>query len=138
VCPIAEGRAPTGTISKRCYTLLEGELEFTFRGEKSVVKAGMTVNIPANAPHFFTNIEGKRAHLLCMCTPAGQEDFFMAIGSPVDSARANAQQGTAGGLHEEGRVARAPVPNRVVTAMRRFPLRTSGTSIGSTSERGLA
>ncbi len=35
--------------------LLEGELEFTFRGEKSVVRAGSTVNIPANAPHGFKN-----------------------------------------------------------------------------------
>jgi pimeloyl-ACP methyl ester carboxylesterase len=47
--------------------------------------AGMTVNIPANAPHFFTNIEGQRARILCMCAPAGQEEFFMGVGTPLKS-----------------------------------------------------
>jgi pimeloyl-ACP methyl ester carboxylesterase len=47
--------------------------------------AGMTVNIPANAPHFFTNIEGQRARMLCMCAPAGQEEFFMGVGTPLKS-----------------------------------------------------
>lgn len=83
--PHCGGPGPHRHDFEEMFTLLEGEIEFTFRGEKSVVKAGMTVNIPANAPHFFSNIEGKRAHLLCMCTPAGQEEFFMAIGSPVAS-----------------------------------------------------
>jgi hypothetical protein len=32
------------------FTLLDGEIELTFRGEKRLVKAG-TVNVPANAPH---------------------------------------------------------------------------------------
>jgi hypothetical protein len=25
--------------------------------------------------------------MLCMCTPAGLEDFFMAIGDPVESSK---------------------------------------------------
>ncbi|HEX7517568.1 MAG TPA: hypothetical protein VF345_09810 [Chthoniobacterales bacterium] len=32
--------------------------------------------IPANAPHFFTNAFGAAARLLCICAPAGQEEFF--------------------------------------------------------------
>jgi len=24
-------------------------------------------------------------HMLCLCTPAGQEEFFMAVGSPLES-----------------------------------------------------
>ena len=83
--PYCGGPGPHRHDFEEMFTLLEGEIEFTFRGEKTVVRAGMTVNIPANAPHFFTNIEGERARMLCMCTPAGQEEFFMAIGSPVDS-----------------------------------------------------
>lgn len=43
-----------------------------------------TVNIPANAPHSFKNKSDKPTRLLCMCTPSGQEDFFRAIGVPVD------------------------------------------------------
>jgi quercetin dioxygenase-like cupin family protein len=67
------------------FTLLDGELEFTFRGRTQTVRAGSTVNIPANAPHRFQNKSGKTAHMLCMCTPAGQDEFFLAVGFPLDS-----------------------------------------------------
>ena len=40
------------------FTVLEGEIELTFRGEKKVAKAGGAVNIPANAPHGFKNVSG--------------------------------------------------------------------------------
>jgi quercetin dioxygenase-like cupin family protein len=70
------------------FTLLEGEIEFTFRGAKTVVRAGETVNIPANAPHFFRNASGRPVRLLCMCSPAGQEEFFMAVGVAVASRTA--------------------------------------------------
>jgi quercetin dioxygenase-like cupin family protein len=65
------------------FTLLDGELEFTFRGETQTVRAPASVNIPANAPHQFANRSGRPAHMLCMCTPAGQEEFFMAVADPV-------------------------------------------------------
>jgi len=39
------------------------------------------VNIPANAPHMFKNTSGRTARMLCMCTPAGQEEFFIAVGN---------------------------------------------------------
>ena len=83
--PHCGGPGPHRHDFEEMFHLLEGEIEFTFRGEKQVVKQGMTINIPANAPHFFTNTDGKRARLLCMCAPAGQEEFFMAIGKAVDS-----------------------------------------------------
>ena len=82
--PNCGGPGPHRHDFEEMFTILEGEIEFTFRGEKRVVKAGMTVNIPANAPHFFTNTAAQ-ARMLCMCTPAGQEEFFLAIGRPVDS-----------------------------------------------------
>ena len=70
------------------FHVLEGEIEATFRGEKSVVRAGETINIPANAPHSFTNASERPARLLCVCTPPGQEEFFEAIGAPVASRTA--------------------------------------------------
>ena len=60
--------------------MLEGEIEATFRGEKTTVRAGETVNVPANAPHSFTNASDRPARLLCVCSPAGQEEFFLTIG----------------------------------------------------------
>jgi quercetin dioxygenase-like cupin family protein len=83
--PHCGGPGPHRHDFEEMFHLLEGELEFTFRGDKQIVKQGMTINIPANAPHFFTNPHGRRARMLCMCAPAGQEEFFMAIGTAVAS-----------------------------------------------------
>ena len=65
------------------FTILEGEIEATFRGKKSVVRSGETVNIPANAPHSFTNASKQTVRLLCICVPAGQEEFFAQVGVAV-------------------------------------------------------
>jgi mannose-6-phosphate isomerase-like protein (cupin superfamily) len=70
------------------FSLIEGELELTFRGNKSTVRAGETVNIPANAPHQFRNSSSQPARMFCICAPAGQEDFFLEIGVPVASRTA--------------------------------------------------
>jgi mannose-6-phosphate isomerase-like protein (cupin superfamily) len=83
--PDAGGPPPHRHDFEEMFTLLEGELEFTFRGETMTVAAPSTVNIPANAPHVFRNTSGKTVHMLCMCTPAGQEEFFLAVADPVDS-----------------------------------------------------
>lgn len=81
--PHCGGPGPHRHDFEEMFHILEGEVEFTFRGKQHKASAGQTINIPANAPHFFTNKEGQHARLLCMCTPAGQEEFFMAIGSPA-------------------------------------------------------
>jgi quercetin dioxygenase-like cupin family protein len=83
--PDGGGPPPHRHDFEEMFTLLEGELEFTFRGKTHTVRAGSTVNIPANAPHVFKNKSGKTVHMLCMCTPAGQEELFLAVGFPVDS-----------------------------------------------------
>ena len=70
------------------FCLLDGELEFTFRGRMQTVKAPSTVNIPSNALHQFRNVSGKQVHMLCVCAPAGQDEFFLAIGVPVESRTA--------------------------------------------------
>ena len=65
------------------FSLIEGELEFTFRGAKQKLLAGESINIPANAPHRFHNSSEQPARMLCVCAPAGQEEFFLEIGIPV-------------------------------------------------------
>jgi quercetin dioxygenase-like cupin family protein len=65
------------------FILLEGEIEATFRGTKSIAKAGETIHIPANAPHQFHNVSDLPVRLLCICSPAGQEEFFAQVGVPV-------------------------------------------------------
>jgi len=86
--PDGSGPPPHRHDFEEMFSLLEGELEFTFRGETMTVVAPATVNIPANAPHVFKNASGKTVHMLCMCTPAGQEAFFLAVADPVDSRTA--------------------------------------------------
>jgi uncharacterized cupin superfamily protein len=47
------------------------------------VRAGETLSIPSNAPHQFCNASAKPVRLLCICSPAGQENFFREVGVPV-------------------------------------------------------
>jgi quercetin dioxygenase-like cupin family protein len=37
------------------FSVLEGEIEATLRGKQRIIRAGETINIPANAPHQFQN-----------------------------------------------------------------------------------
>ena len=39
--------------------------------------------MPANAPHVFRNASDRPARVLCLCSPAGQEEFFKEVGIPV-------------------------------------------------------
>jgi quercetin dioxygenase-like cupin family protein len=86
--PSGGGPPPHRHDFEEMFTILDGEIEFNFRGEVLRAGAGSTVNIPANAPHSFKNTSDKPARLLCMCTPSGQDEFFMAVGDPVDSRSA--------------------------------------------------
>lgn len=83
--PPGGGPGPHRHDFEESFTILEGEVETSFRGKKSVLRAGETVNIPANAPHSFTNASNNPARLLCVCAPAGQEEFFRQVGVPVAS-----------------------------------------------------
>jgi quercetin dioxygenase-like cupin family protein len=86
--PPGGGPPPHRHDFEEMFTVLEGEIELTFRGERSIARTGETVNVPANAPHSFRNIGQHPARLLSMCAPAGQERFFAAVGDPVASRTA--------------------------------------------------
>ncbi len=86
--PAGGGPPPHRHDFEEMFTLLEGELEFTFGGRTSTVRAGSTVNIPANAPHAFKNASGAAVRMLCMATPAGLDEFFLEVGDPVVSRTA--------------------------------------------------
>ncbi|MGC2619262.1 MAG: cupin domain-containing protein [Acidobacteriaceae bacterium] len=65
------------------FIVLEGQIEATFRGDSLTVGVGETIHIPANAPHQFQNATTALARLLCICSPAGQEEYFAQIGVSV-------------------------------------------------------
>ena len=81
--PPGGGPPPHRHDFEEMFTVLDGQVEVTFRGETLVARAGQTINVPANAPHAFTNATGTPSRLLCMCAPAGQEEFFTLVGEPV-------------------------------------------------------
>jgi quercetin dioxygenase-like cupin family protein len=81
--PPGGGPPPHRHDFEETFILLEGEMEATFRGKKAMVHAGETLNIPANAPHRFHNNSTEPVRMLCICSPAGQEKFFLEIGIPV-------------------------------------------------------
>ncbi len=81
--PPGGGPPPHRHDFEETFVLLEGEMEAIFRGRKSTVRAGDTLNIPANAPHQFHNASAGPARMICICSPAGQEKFFVEVGVPV-------------------------------------------------------
>jgi quercetin dioxygenase-like cupin family protein len=81
--PPKGGPPPHRHDFEEMFTVLDGEVQATFRGQTMTVRAGETINVPANAPHAFTNATGEPARLLCLCAPAGQDEFFTLVGQPV-------------------------------------------------------
>ena len=81
--PPGGGPPPHRHDFEEMFSVLDGQVRVTFRGETIVASAGQTINVPANAPHSFTNASDTPARLLCLCAPAGQDEFFTLVGQPV-------------------------------------------------------
>jgi quercetin dioxygenase-like cupin family protein len=81
--PPGGGPPPHRHDFEEMFTVLDGEVEVTFRGETITARQGETINVPANAPHAFVNPTDTPSRLLCLCAPAGQEEFFTLVGQPV-------------------------------------------------------
>jgi quercetin dioxygenase-like cupin family protein len=81
--PPGGGPPPHRHDFEESFTVLDGQIEVTFRGKTHLLRAGQTANIPANAPHSFKNAAVHPARLLCICAPAGNEVFFKEVGIRV-------------------------------------------------------
>ena len=81
--PPGGGPGPHRHDFEETFILLDGEMEVTFRGKKSTVHAGDTINIPSNAPHQFHNASSEAVRMICICSPAGNDKFFLEVGVPV-------------------------------------------------------
>jgi len=81
--PPGGGPPPHRHDFEEMFHVLDGEVQVLFRGARSTARAGATVNIPANALHEFKNLADKPARLLCLVSPAGEEQFFLEIGDRV-------------------------------------------------------
>jgi quercetin dioxygenase-like cupin family protein len=81
--PPGGGPGPHRHDFEEAFILLEGEVEITFRGQKFTVHAGDTINVPSNAPHQFHNASSEAVRMICICSPAGNDEFFREVGVPV-------------------------------------------------------
>jgi quercetin dioxygenase-like cupin family protein len=87
--PPGGGPPPHRHDFEEMFTVLDGAIEVTFRGETLTARAGDTINVPANAPHGFRNLGSGPSRLLCLCAPAGQDEFFTLVGQPVPTRTAS-------------------------------------------------
>lgn len=83
--PTGGGPPPHRHDFEEMFSVLEGAIEVTLRGETNTARAGETFNVPANAPHVFKNLSPQPARLLCLCSPPGQEKFFAEVGTRVST-----------------------------------------------------
>jgi quercetin dioxygenase-like cupin family protein len=64
--PPGGGPPPHRHDFEEMFTVLDGEVRVTFRGQTITARAGETINVPANAPHSFTNAAVTPSRLLCL------------------------------------------------------------------------
>jgi quercetin dioxygenase-like cupin family protein len=82
--PPGGGPPPHRHDFEETFSVLEGEPEATFRGTKRVVRAGETIiSQPTRRISFTTHPLSEPVRMLCICSPAGQEEFFLELGVPV-------------------------------------------------------
>jgi len=72
--------APHRHDFEESFTLLEGKIETVIRSQKIVLRAGETINIPANAPALVHQHVRSAGSAAVYCSPAGQEAFFEDVG----------------------------------------------------------
>ena len=88
--PPGGGPPPHRHDFEEMFHVLEGTIEVSLRGDTTVAHPGDTVNVPANAPHTFTNAPDEQARLLCLVAPAGLDAYFAEFGDRVSSRTAPA------------------------------------------------
>ena len=62
------------------FFVLEGEVTFTVGGDRRVLTAGMSANMPVGLAHAFRNESDRPARLLISVAPAGLEEMFFESG----------------------------------------------------------
>lgn len=68
------------------FYIVDGEIEFKTEAGKYIAKKGSFVNIPKGGEvHAFKNAGTAMAHMLCTVIPAGLDEFFSEIGTPVEA-----------------------------------------------------
>lgn len=68
------------------FYVLEGRFLFLCGKEERILETGCLAYIPKGTVHTFKNIAEHEGRLLVTVTPAGLEDFFYSIGTPLTNS----------------------------------------------------
>ncbi len=61
------------------FYILEGSYELHVGDERRTVSAGASAILPRGIPHGFRNVVSTHSRLLCVMTPGGLEEYFLAV-----------------------------------------------------------
>ena len=61
------------------FYILGGSYELHVGDERRVVSAGASAILPRGVPHGFRNVASTPSRLLCVITPGGFEEYFLAV-----------------------------------------------------------
>lgn len=84
---VPSGGGPPPHIHSReeeAFLVLEGEITLQIGEEKIVATAGMFANMPVGSLHCFKNESNQPAKMIISVAPAGLEQMFFEVGSPVE------------------------------------------------------
>ena len=65
------------------FFVIEGEITFQIDDDRVVAKAGTFANMPIGTPHSFKNESNTTAKMLITIAPAGLEQMFFEVSSPL-------------------------------------------------------
>lgn len=84
IVPPGSGPPPhIHTREEESFLVLEGELTFQLGDERFVAAEGTFLNMPVGSLHCFKNESDKTARMLISVAPAGLEEMFFAVGTPL-------------------------------------------------------
>jgi len=94
VFPNAGPPPHTHSREDETFIVLEGRLAFTAGGRTFSAGPGETVHLPRGHTHTFTNPTDRPARALIHCAPAGIENMFREIGTPLPPAETTLSSST--------------------------------------------
>ncbi len=67
------------THEDEIFYILEGSYELHVGDERRIVSPGSSAVLPRGIPHGFRNVASTPSRLLCVITPGGFEEYFLAV-----------------------------------------------------------
>src|ERR1700678_3430400 len=84
--PPGGGPPPHRHDFEEMFTVLDGEVQVTFRGQTLTARAGETINVPANAPHASPTPQTRRRGCCACARPQGRRNSSPWSASPSPPA----------------------------------------------------